>query len=176
MVAPLSVVFCSIDGWGLIFVIFQFFTPNQSDLITQVESASIEASTGLPANLPVYEVDGSNDALLRFANPRTIIPTRARKDVIIYTIQAGDSVFGISQQFNVTPETILWANKDTLNDDPHMISVGLELRIPPVNGVYYEWKEGDTIKSVAGFLKVEQDAILDWTPNKIDRTNPVIEP
>lgn len=173
--APFLWVFAAFMVSVLIFVIVQFFKPDQSTLITPVESASFETNTNLAANLPVFESSDSNEALLRYANPRTIIPTRARKDVIIYTIQSGDSVFGISQQFNITPETILWANKDTLNDDPHMISIGLELRIPPVNGVYYQWKEGDTIESVASFLKVDKDAILDWTPNKIDRTNPVIE-
>lgn len=173
--APFLWVFAAFMVSVLIFVIVQFFKPDQSTLITPVESASFETNTNLAANLPVFESSDSSEALLRYANPRTIIPTRARKDVIIYTIQSGDSVFGISQQFNITPETILWANKDTLNDDPHMISIGLELRIPPVNGVYYQWKEGDTIESVASFLKVDKDAILDWTPNKIDRTNPVIE-
>jgi len=173
--APFLWIFAAFMVSVLIFVIVQFFKPDQSTLITPVESASFETNTNLAANLPVFESSDSNEALLRYANPRTIIPTRARKDVIIYTIQSGDSVFGISQQFNITPETILWANKDTLNDDPHMISIGLELRIPPVNGVYYQWKEGDTIESVASFLKVDKDAILDWTPNKIDRTNPVIE-
>jgi len=173
--APFLWIFAAFMVSVLIFVIVQFFKPDQSTLITPVESASFETNTNLAANLPVFESSDSSEALLRYANPRTIIPTRARKDVIIYTIQSGDSVFGISQQFNITPETILWANKDTLNDDPHMISIGLELRIPPVNGVYYQWKEGDTIESVASFLKVDKDAILDWTPNKIDRTNPVIE-
>jgi len=160
----------------LIFVTVQFFTPKHSSWIPEVESANFIQSGSDPAELPIYESPNSTDSLLRYANPRTIIPTRARKDIIIYTIESGDSVFGISQQFNVSPETILWANKDTLNDDPHMISVGQELRIPPVDGVLYKWKEGDTLESVASFLKVEPEAILDWTPNKIDRTNPVIEP
>ena len=57
-----------------------------------------------------------------------------------------------------------------------MISIGQELRIPPVNGVYYKWKEGDTLEKVASDLKVDPEAILNWTPNKIDRTNPQIEP
>lgn len=175
-ISPILWGFAALMVAVLIFVLVQFFTPTQSNLIAPVESASFEENTNLPADLPLYESLESQDSLFRIANPRTIIPTRARKDVIIYTIQAGDSVFGISQKFNITPETILWANKDTLNDDPHMISVGLELRIPPVNGVYYEWKAGDTIESVASFLKVDQNAILDWTPNKIDRTNPVVEP
>jgi murein DD-endopeptidase MepM/ murein hydrolase activator NlpD len=161
---------------ALVFVMVQFFSPKEDTVLAGAESAAFIESGDATANLPAYELEGASDSLLRYANPRTIIPTRARKDVIMYTVQAGDSVFGISQQYNITPETILWANKDTLNDDPHMISIGLELRIPPVDGVYYEWKEGDTLDSVADFLKVEPEAILDWTPNKIDRTDPVIEP
>jgi murein DD-endopeptidase MepM/ murein hydrolase activator NlpD len=57
-----------------------------------------------------------------------------------------------------------------------MISVGNELRIPPTDGVFYQWKQGDTLQSIASQFKVDVDAILDWTPNKIDRTNPEIAP
>jgi murein DD-endopeptidase MepM/ murein hydrolase activator NlpD len=162
----------------LVFVMIQFFAPKKSSLVSSINSASLsqDAIDGVPSALPVFEKYESQDFLLRFANPRTIIPTRARKDVIYYTIQSGDSVFGISQKFNIKPETILWANKDTLNDDPHMISIDQELRIPPIDGVYYKVKESDTIESIANEFKVDQEAILDWTPNKIDRTNPQINP
>ncbi len=162
----------------LIFVMVQLFTPKNSSLVPVVNSASTDQEiSGMASSaLPEFEMSESQDFLLRFANPRTIIPTRARKDVLYYTIQSGDSVFGISQKFNIKPETILWANKDTLNDDPHMISVDQELRIPPIDGVYYKVKEGDTIEKIANDFKVDQEAILDWTPNKIDRTDPQITP
>lgn len=160
----------------LVFILIQFFAPAKNTTTAAAEFADLTqpASASLPAELPTYENQDQEDALIRYANPRTIIPTRARKEAITYTIQSGDSVFGIAQKFNIKPETILWANKDTLNDDPHMISVGQELRIPPTDGVYYEWKEGDTLQSVADFLKVDPESILDWTPNKLDRSNPVI--
>lgn len=162
----------------LIFVSIQFFAPKDK---TGQASASFNdpvmtSNTGEVVELPVYSLDEEQVSLMRYANSRTIIPTRARKEVIIHTIVAGDSIFGISQEYNIKPETILWANKDQLNDDPHMISIDQELRIPPVDGVYYEWKEGDTLQSVADFLKVDPEAILDWTPNNLDRSNPVIEP
>ena len=162
----------------LIFVMVQLFTPKNSGFVSVVNSAAAdpEISGVSSSSLPEFEKSETQDFLLRFANPRTIIPTRARKDVIYYTIQSGDSVFGISQKFNIKPETILWANKDTLNDDPHMISVDQELRIPPIDGVYYKVKEGDTIEKIANDFKVDQEAILDWTPNKIDRTDPQITP
>jgi len=174
----------SIVFWGLasmmvallIFVAVQFFKPNQSTWSPETENLTTGAMESLPATLPNYQSLDNDFALIRYANPITIIPTRARTEATTYTIESGDSVFGIAQYFDLTPETILWANKDTMNDDPHMISVGNELRIPPTNGVYYQWKDGDTLESIASQFKVDMDAILDWTPNKIDRTNPVIEP
>ena len=176
--------FLSIVFWGLalmmvallIFVAFQYFRPAQSTWTPESNDFSSPSVESAPAGLPDYQSIDNDFALIRYANPITIIPTRARTEATVYTIESGDSVFGIAQFFDLSPETILWANKDTMNDDPHMISVGNELRIPPTNGVYYKWEKGDTLESVAGKFKVDVDAILDWTPNKIDRTNPVIEP
>ncbi len=174
----------SIVFWGLalmmvallIFVAVQFFKPAQSTWSPESNDFSNASEESAPAGLPEYQSIDNDFALIRYANPVTIIPTRARTEATVYTIESGDSVFGIAQFFDISPETILWANKDTMNDDPHMITVGNELRIPPTNGVYYKWENGDTLESVAGKFKVDMDAILDWTPNKIDRTNPVIEP
>ena len=115
-------------------------------------------------------------AILREANARTIIPTRPREDAITYTVEAGDSVFGIAQNFKLDPETVLWANGDVLNDDPHMISIGQKLFIPPTNGVLYKWKEGDKIEAVAGQFKANPEDMLLWPGNHIDITNPVFTP
>ena len=76
----------------------------------------------------------------------------------------------------MNPESVLWANYDSLNDDPHSISVGQDLIIPPINGILYTWKEGDTIEEVADEFNADPDDILNWSGNKLDVTNPVIEP
>ncbi|MDX9849296.1 MAG: M23 family metallopeptidase [Anaerolineaceae bacterium] len=174
----------SITFWGLasgmvallVFVAIQFFKPAQTTWTPVTNDNSTSPSVSAPAALPDFKSDDNDFSLIRYANPVTIIPTRARTDATTYTIETGDSVFGIATFFNLAPETILWANKDTMNDDPHMISVGNELRIPPTDGVYYEWQKGDTLETVSGKFKVDKDAILDWTPNKIDRTDPEITP
>ncbi len=57
-----------------------------------------------------------------------------------------------------------------------MISIGMELEIPPTDGIYYEWKENDTLEKVAETFKAEPEAILEWPGNNLDITNPVIEP
>jgi murein DD-endopeptidase MepM/ murein hydrolase activator NlpD len=93
------------------------------------------------------------------ANPYTTIPSRERRGVITYTVQAGDTLFGIAGQFNLRPESILWANYDTLQDNPHLLTPGQELAIPPVNGIVYTVADGDTVESIAEKYKVTPDAI-----------------
>ncbi len=59
----------------------------------------------------------------------------------------------LPRQFNIKPETLLWANYDLLNDNPDMISIGMELKIPPVDGVYYQWQDGDTLDKRSGAFR-----------------------
>jgi LysM repeat protein len=129
----------------------------------------------VPVNLPEFETGLSHQSISRLAEPHTIIPSRPRQEVISYTVDVGDAIFGISQKFNVQPETILWANYEQLNDNPDMLSPGMTLNIPPVNGVYYQWKEGDTLESVASQFKADVNDILSWVGNNIDLINPTIE-
>jgi murein DD-endopeptidase MepM/ murein hydrolase activator NlpD len=93
------------------------------------------------------------------ANPYTAIPSRDRRGVITYTVQAGDTLFGIAGQFGLRPESILWANYDALEDNPHLLRPGMDLAIPPVNGIVYIVAEGDTVESIAEAYKVTPDAI-----------------
>ena len=40
----------------------------------------------------------------------TTIPSRPRTEITTYTIQKGDTIFGIAEMFGLKPETILWGN------------------------------------------------------------------
>ena len=129
----------------------------------------------VPPELPQYAGAASTFSLSRLTDMHTIIPTRPREEAILYTVSQGDSVFGIAQKYSISPETVLWANYDQLRDNPDSLSPGMELNIPPVNGVYYQWEEGDTLEGVATKFKTEADQILSWSGNKLDLTNHVIE-
>lgn len=126
--------------------------------------------------LPVFQSGVPETALERSPQLDTIIPTRNRQDSISYTVQFNDSVFGIAEKFNLTPETILWSNYSELQDNPHALKEGMELTIPPVDGIYYEWQEGDSIQSVAERFRTEPEKILNWTGNNFDLTDPQVEP
>ena len=68
-----------------------------------------------------------------------------KHEVLSYTVEKGDSIFKISKQFDIKPETILWANPETLNDNPELLSIGMTLNIPATDGIYYRvesWRYG----------------------------------
>src|SRR5258708_5054167 len=106
---------------------------------------------------------------------KTNIPAdRPRYDPVYYRVERGDALFSIAKQFNLKPETILYSNKDTLNDDPHSLSPGMQLVIPPVDGLYYRWQTKDTVDQVAKEFKTNADDILYFPGNKLDVTDPKI--
>jgi murein DD-endopeptidase MepM/ murein hydrolase activator NlpD len=145
-------------------------------------SARAERTAQLPpydpssVELPAFSPKLSSTVLTRKTEPDTETPRRARVEVLRYTVQGGDSVFGIAKRFDLKPETVLWGNFDTLADDPEMLKPGQELNILPVNGTYYQWKGGDSLQSVGDFFGVEPSSIVDWPGNNLDPENPVIEP
>ncbi|PWB54948.1 MAG: hypothetical protein C3F13_05710 [Anaerolineales bacterium] len=128
------------------------------------------------ANLPAYFKEITREAIVRRTTLHTNLPTRSRTDIIEYSVTTGDSVFGIAKSFNLKPETILWANYDQLNDSPDMLDPGMQLNVPPVDGVYYQWQEGDTLDSVAAKFEADVEEILYWEGNNFDLTNPEVQP
>ena len=107
---------------------------------------------------------------------KTNIPAdKPRYEVVEYRVSRGDSVFAISESFSIQPETVLWANYDVLQDDPHSLAPGQVLKIPPTDGIYYQWKENDTLESVANEYKTTVDEILNFPGNDIDLADPTID-
>ena len=105
----------------------------------------------------------------------TNIPERPRYDTVIYRVSRGDAMISIADEYKLKPETILYVNTQ-LEDNPHNLKPGMELTIPPVDGLYYEWKDGDTFESVAEKFETTPDQIIDFPGNNIDLTDPKVEP
>jgi len=147
--------------------------------LTQVFYAQARLVPGAPgarAAIPTTAV--RIDAIPALANPalvgisrqariHTNVPTRPRQDITTYTVQSGDSVFGIAEKFGLQPETILWSNA-VLQDDPHLLQPDQELIILPVDGVYHEWLGGIPFGEWARYFKVEPADILEYPGNHID--------
>lgn len=132
---------------------------------------------GGSVSLPGMEgSSGDEQAIVRKVALKTSVDQSITYEVRKYTVQRGDSVFGIAKAFNIKPETLLWANYDILQDSPDSIRVGQVLNIPPTDGVYYQWEEGDSLEAVADKFEATEEDILGWPGNTFDLTNPEINP
>ena len=116
------------------------------------------------------------NAIQRQITLKTRIPEdRPSYKVTKYTVARGDSTFSIATEHGIEPETLLWANYDTLEDSPDSLRVGQELNIPPVDGIYYEWQPDDTLEGIANEFEADPKEILSWIGNNVDLTNPGFE-
>jgi murein DD-endopeptidase MepM/ murein hydrolase activator NlpD len=128
------------------------------------------------------EIVDSFGGVPRLAQVDTTIPSRPREAVIKYTVEEGDTIFGIAENFGLKPETILWGNYYVLLDDPHSLKPGQELNILPVNGTYHEWQAGEGLNGVAKYYGVTPEDIINYPANKLspetvgDFASPNIQP
>ena len=97
--------------------------------------------------------------ILRQPDPHTVIPERPRLAVITYTVEAGDTIESIAEQFGLEPTTIMWANP-AVEDAPDLLRIGQQITILPIDGVYHQVEEEDTLASVAEAYEVEPDAMV----------------
>jgi murein DD-endopeptidase MepM/ murein hydrolase activator NlpD len=134
--------------------------PNQDSGTAPTAEVSINPMPAL--------VDPIIVGISRAAQLHTNVPSRPRNEITTYTVQDGDTVFGIAEKFGLEPQTILWGNYNVLLDDPHSLKPGQELNILPVNGVYWEWLGGIPFGQWAEFYGVTAADIIDFPGNKID--------
>jgi murein DD-endopeptidase MepM/ murein hydrolase activator NlpD len=147
------------------------------------DDAMVAQPTAGPGNeapaitLPLPPVSGAIPSILRRIQLVTNIPSDLpRYDPLKYTVERGDAMGKIAEKFGVTMESILYNNKDVLNDDPHGLKPGMILLIPPVDGVYYTWQAGDSLDKVSGEFKADAEEIINFPGNDVDLTNPDFQP
>ena len=85
--------------------------------------------------------------------------------ISVYTVRKGDTLSSIAKMFNVSANTIIWAN-DLRGGK---ISIGQELVILPISGVKHAVKKGDTLASIAKKYKADLDDILSYNDISADK-------
>ena len=104
----------------------------------------------LPQNL-------SQESLLPYQSILSIFDTGQRNQVIVYTVQPGDSLSQVASDFGISVNSLIWANN--LKDSDYL-SAGQELKIPPVSGVIHIVKSGDSVQSIAKRYSAKEDEII----------------
>jgi len=81
------------------------------------------------------------------------------KAIVEYSVESGDSLWSLADDFGLSLESILWAND--LNKYSK-IQPGQKLIIPPTDGIIYYVKAGDIISEIAQKYKGESDEIINF--------------
>lgn len=88
-----------------------------------------------------------------------------KKIIVEYEVEEGDSPWQIAAKFDITLETLLWANN--LNKDS-IIKPGQKLIISPVSGVIHHVKAGDTVSEIAQKYKAKTEEIISFNNLEAD--------
>ncbi len=85
--------------------------------------------------------------------------------ISVYTVRPGDNLSTIAEMYDVSVNTIMWANDLTRAT---AIQPGQTLIILPVTGINYTVKKGDTIKAIVTKHKADLEEVLSYNGLTID--------
>jgi len=88
-----------------------------------------------------------------------------------YSVQPGDTIYGLAEKFGVTAQTLVWANNLS---NIHQLAVDLELRIPPTSGVLHTVRDGDTLSSIAQKYRAATEEILGYKGNALPEPDALV--
>jgi hypothetical protein len=167
-----ALILLAVVGMRWFYLHFQQTDAGQPRQAALAAEAPTPTPTAIPAVMPSFSFASTayENGISRLALIHTTIPSRPRTEITTYTIQKGDTIFGIAEMFGLKPESILWGNYYTLLDDPHNINPGVVLNIMPENGTYHRWSEGEGLNGVAHGYDVTPDVIVNWPGNHLDPT------
>lgn len=147
-------------------------TDGLAPLADPAATVYIAATVATALNLPMADqvnqqaANVANNALLSTNDNQSlsrppIVATAggSLRTVRTYKVKKGDSLRSISQKFDVSSNTIEWANN--LSDADKLLPNAI-LKIPPVNGVLYVVHSGDTIASIAGHFHSTEAQIINF--------------
>ncbi len=124
-----------------------------------VGGTAVTKPTILPGNeLPVVTLPDKPQA-----TGRTIIVT--------HTVEPGDTIGAIAEQYNISVVTILWANNLTTRS---YIRPGDSLKILPTAGVLHTVVRGDTVSSLANKYDAEAGKIIAFNKLQKDGSDIII--
>ena len=90
-----------------------------------------------------------------------IVPKNQEQYFNVYTIEAGDSLYGIARKYNINPQLLASLNGLDMED---YIYPNQELLIPKNGYSYYITAEGDTLDTVSDMFKKDKGSILRDNP------------
>jgi LysM repeat protein len=136
------------------------------------KQADAGVTTLTSQNMPLLQSqlnpNASNDALITIVDGSALaqasgvsgtqadLVDQKPTQISLYVVRAGDSLSQIAKMFDVSVNTIVWAN----DIKKGVIREGDELVILPITGVSHVVGKGETIRSIATKYKADMDEIM----------------
>lgn len=98
------------------------------------------------------------------AETETQVSAKPRDSVQEYQVKSGDTLSRVAQDFGVSMDSIKWLNPGV--EDFETLSLGLNLKIPPVTGIVHQVEEGDTVYTLAKTYRANAQKIVDFPFNQ----------
>ncbi|MFA5746466.1 MAG: peptidoglycan DD-metalloendopeptidase family protein [Candidatus Paceibacterota bacterium] len=180
-----SLLFCFLGGFASL--AFFGMASSKDDLSSQTQDSNdtgkyiagslLSAKDSVETIQPYAILEGSSLKSVPspvFAAPQTLASMsgepeadsqseRVERDIIQYTVKEGDTLASLAEKFNISLETILWANDLKKWSS---IKPGEKLVILPISGVMHIIEEKDTLSKVAKSYSSSQDDIIAF--NQLD--------
>ncbi len=144
---------------------FSFLTANCSSSIS-LNKVFAEPARNFLTDSPDV-VFSQENSILGYAphavvNPQvlgSLSSSSQNKEIREYLIKEGDTISSLAEEFDISVETILWANDLSSSS---IIKPGEELLILPTSGVLYMVKKGDTLSTIAQRYKGDVEEMVSY--------------
>ena len=136
--------------------------------VDQVVATAVAADIASDASLPVASNIANQTVSLKvksqlaqtadsttIVKPQVIQSASGDRTVKTYTTVKGDTVKRVADRFDISTDTLKWANDLTSNE----LKKGKKLTILPVDGVLHTVGGGDTVKKIASKYKVSEQTV-----------------
>jgi len=137
-----------------------------------IVAAAIVGGPIIAENAPFFQsFNDQNDyqSLVVSYNPyggslSTVFSVKPRDKVENYTVKGGETLASIAKKFDISVDTIRWAN-DITGD---LIKPNQTLKIPPVTGIVHKVASGETIYAIAKKYHTNAQNILNFPFNSFE--------
>lgn len=127
-------------------VLARVFAPESSELILVEQTSIFAASPASTVNPKTLGLVGIEEEGM------------TRPEVVRYVVEEGDTAASIAEKFQISLETVLWANNLQRTS---ALRPGQELLILPVSGALHLVRPYDTLSEIAAWYKADIEKILE---------------
>lgn len=138
----------------------QLASANIADAVAKMAGLDEEIFVSLQAQSEQLAMSTAAVANSDLATKPQVVETayKSNKDIKTYVVRKGDTIESIANSFGVTSDSIRWSN----NLSGNSVAAGKKLLIPPVDGIVYRIKQGDTAASLALRYNIDKAKIIQY--------------